>query len=475
MKYIYILFILLLFKSLQAQTQVCQDETITLQNQAFRGLLSWEVSSSENDWVAIYSGTATSYDHIFQTPGTFFVRGKIAENDCAPIFTDTLEIVVILLPVFPVILTNDTILIDETTVSINAEMIGSGGEFNIISGENGILEGDFNPFNRILTGELGERYLITYSHENNCGDRSDTVAIAFCSDSLRAIAGDDMLKKSGTQVVLNPSLQTPYDQGTWSIIDGNAGSFEMNTSAQQVFNGLSLGTYKLLWTVVNGCGTYYDTLTVSFSSCPSDSITFDLGNSIVTYGLIPGDFNNGEKCWFDRNLGAIKVAEAMNDQPSYGFYYQWGRLTDGHQLSNSPTVNTLSPTDVPGTNRYITISSTQPYDWRNPQNNSLWQAPNYINNPCPDGWRVPTRLEWENEGSTWSPQNRIGAFASPLKLPVTGLRNQTGGVSGTGTSGNYWTQTPATPSAFYFSFGQFSASIFGELRAVGMPVRCIKN
>jgi len=475
MKHIYLLFILFSFNFVFAQIQVCQDEIITLQSQTFRGELSWEVSDDGIEWVNIFTDTASSYNHTFTDSGTYFIRGKIIENDCEPIYTDTQEVVVNPLPDFPVILNNDTILLDETTISINAEMDGSGGEFNIISGENGILEGDFNPFNRMLTGELGERYLVTYSRENNCGVRSDTVAVAFCSDTLRAIAGNDLLKRPGTQVVLTPTLQTPYDQGSWSILEGSSGSFEFNTNAQHVFNGMSLGNYKLLWTVVNGCGTFYDTLSVSFSSCPSDSITFEVGNTTVTYGLISGDFNNGEKCWFDRNLGASKVAEAMNDQPSYGFYYQWGRLTDGHQVSNSPTVNTLSPSDVPGTNRYITISDTQPYDWRSPQNNNLWQAPANINNPCPDGWRVPTRQEWLNEASTWSAQNRIGAFTSPLKLPVTGLRNQTGSISGTGTSGNYWTQTPATPSAFYFSFGQFSASIFGEVRAVGMPVRCIKN
>jgi uncharacterized protein (TIGR02145 family) len=176
----------------------------------------------------------------------------------------------------------------------------------------------------------------------------------------------------------------------------------------------------------------------------------------------------------DRNLGAERVAESFNDNQSYGFYYQWGRLTDGHQISNSPSVTTLSPVDDPGTNRFIR-SNAQPYDWRSPQNNTLWQGPEFSNNPCPEGWRVPTRQEWIDESSTWSPQNRVGAFNSPLKMSSGGFRSQGASLASVGTSGNYWSSTPANPSSFYFTFGQFSIDTFGELRAVGLPIRCIKN
>jgi uncharacterized protein (TIGR02145 family) len=35
-----------------------------------------------------------------------------------------------------------------------------------------------------------------------------------------------------------------------------------------------------------------------------------------------------------------------------------------------------------------------PYDWRVPQNDNLWQGVDGTNNPCPEGWRIPTQTEW---------------------------------------------------------------------------------
>jgi hypothetical protein len=42
-----------------------------------------------------------------------------------------------------------------------------------------------------------------------------------------------------------------------------------------------------------------------------------------------GELTN--KVWMDRNLGAY-VAESATDYLAYASLYQWGRLSDGHQL-----------------------------------------------------------------------------------------------------------------------------------------------
>ncbi|MBE8190499.1 MAG: hypothetical protein HAW58_06600 [Candidatus Thioglobus sp.] len=49
------------------------------------------------------------------------------------------------------------------------------------------------------------------------------------------------------------------------------------------------------------------------------------------------------RVWMDRNLGASRVANSRNDSDAYGGYYQWGRLTDGHQLKTSPTNGFSAP------------------------------------------------------------------------------------------------------------------------------------
>ena len=43
--------------------------------------------------------------------------------------------------------------------------------------------------------------------------------------------------------------------------------------------------------------------------------------------------------WMDRNLGAVRVAQSMDDYQAYGWLYQWGRLADGHENRQSHNRN----------------------------------------------------------------------------------------------------------------------------------------
>ena len=181
------------------------------------------------------------------------------------------------------------------------------------------------------------------------------------------------------------------------------------------------------------------------------------------------------RIWMDRNLGASRVATNSNDSEAFGYLYQWGRGSDGHQNRNSSTTNVLSNSDQPGNASFILNPST-PYDWRSSQNNNLWQGVNGINNPCPAGFRIPTYDEWVEEIATWSSRDAKGAFSSPLKLTIGGQRsNDTGSLRFTDT-GYYWTstthilQTVARLSigANYYSIGSF-------YRSDGNSCRCIKD
>ncbi len=179
------------------------------------------------------------------------------------------------------------------------------------------------------------------------------------------------------------------------------------------------------------------------------------------------------KIWMDRNLGASQVATAANDINAYGYYYQWGRCTDGHQIITSLTSATLSGSDTPGP-YFILSDSFVPFDWRSPQNNNLWQGVNGTNNPCPSGYRIPTNQEWEDEINTWT----SGGFASVLKLPSAGYRTKSNGVLVQDNSGNYWSSTVAYMEySYYLSIVSTSANTTadGFSRADGLSVRCIKN
>ena len=181
------------------------------------------------------------------------------------------------------------------------------------------------------------------------------------------------------------------------------------------------------------------------------------------------------KIWMDRNLGATQVATSSTDAASYGDLYQWGRGTDGHQIRTSPTTTTLSTTDNPGNGNFILAPST-PFDWRSPQNDNLWQGVNGINNPCPSGYRLPTETELNAERLSWSANTSVGAFASPLKLPMAGYRFVSdGSLSGVGAVGTYWSSAVSSALAHYLGFSSSDANVSTTFRASGGSVRCLKD
>jgi uncharacterized protein (TIGR02145 family) len=181
------------------------------------------------------------------------------------------------------------------------------------------------------------------------------------------------------------------------------------------------------------------------------------------------------KIWMDRNLGATQVATSSTDANSYGYLYQWGRNTDGHQSRTSLTTPTLSSTDTPGHGSFI-LAPNNPYDWRSPQNDNLWQGVSGTNNPCPSGYRLPTEAEWNAERLSWSSNNAAGAFASPLKLPVAGYRdNSNGSLLLVGAFGLYWSSTVSSTNSCNLNFYSSNGRMDNLYRAYGLSVRCLKE
>lgn len=209
---------------------------------------------------------------------------------------------------------------------------------------------------------------------------------------------------------------------------------------------------------------------------PADAVAGDyfLWNGYV-YGVVEGA--NGT-LWLDRNLGAARVAQSATDPHSYGDLYQWGRPTDGHQQRTSKTTETQSSTDTPVSNEFVNILSFSgdPNDWRNPQNDDLWQGLAGTNNPAPTGWRLPTETELTAEKDSWSSANSAGAFASALKLPVAGYRrNSDGLLQEAGSGGLYWSSTINDTLARSLAITSSSVSMSDNNRAHGHSIRCIKD
>jgi uncharacterized protein (TIGR02145 family) len=79
---------------------------------------------------------------------------------------------------------------------------------------------------------------------------------------------------------------------------------------------------------------------------------------------------------------------------------------------------------------------------------------------------------------SWDSNNTAGAFASPLKLPLAGHRNQaTGALSSVGVYGYYWSSTfySVSSSSAYLIFLSSQAYFGGGFHAYSFSVRCIKD
>jgi uncharacterized protein (TIGR02145 family) len=235
-------------------------------------------------------------------------------------------------------------------------------------------------------------------------------------------------------------------------------------SCLYMFSGLN-------WISLGGVGASCPCFCDTSSTTPPSS--FPCGGTVIPIVEVINAVTG--KTWMDRNLGASQVADSSKHVASYGDLYQWGRCSDGHEKRTSTLSTTLSLTDTPGNSNFIGASVT-PFDWRSGQNNALWQGLNGINNPCPTGYRIPTTAEWNAERLSWSVNTSVGAFDSPLKLPMSGWRlSSSGGNGGNGSNGRYWTSTISTTNVNYLTFSPSAGSVSTLYRAYGFAVRCIKD
>ncbi len=97
------------------------------------------------------------------------------------------------------------------------------------------------------------------------------------------------------------------------------------------------------------------------------------------------------RIWMDRNLGA----QSSDDT---GAYYQWGRLTDCHEIATDakPGEKKLANTITPGHGRVISFGD-DPMDWTKDVDNIERWGVGGVNDPCPSGFHVPNQQEIETD------------------------------------------------------------------------------
>ncbi len=260
-------------------------------------------------------------------------------------------------------------------------------------------------------------------------------------------------------------------------LEAKIGAGRLNTNGSLIFNitgkplkaGIAFFTLNLGGKICKFSRIVKDSISYAPSSIYCDgspTIVNDITNPITG------------RTWMDRNLGASRAATSSTDSLAYGDLYQWGRATDRSQCRNSITTRSYSSVDQPQqTNGFILHSDpyTNNNDWRLPKNDNLWQGINGINNPCPIGYRLPTKNELELEKASWSQANSEGAFSSPLKLTNSGSRDAMGGNILSWGSGLYWTSSITGSEVWSLYIEKSFSGLYPTSRIIGGTVRCIKN
>ncbi|MCP3908968.1 MAG: hypothetical protein GY712_13240 [Oceanicoccus sp.] len=150
-------------------------------------------------------------------------------------------------------------------------------------------------------------------------------------------------------------------EGFWSVVSGEGGYFGDSTIPAAHFTGLTRTEYTLQWAIFTVCDTTFDDIIVSFSPCGLPFTDTRDENSYETIAI-------GDQCWMAENL-AYLPSVYPSDLGWYNipYYYVYG-----YQGTNVAAAK--------ATDNYQNYGVL--YNWYS----SL--------TACPNGWHLPSQVEW---------------------------------------------------------------------------------
>lgn len=224
---------------------------------------------------------------------------------------------------------------------------------------------------------------------------------------------------------------------------------------------------------------YYETI-INFS-CGDDITDID--------GNIYGTISLGDQCWMKHDLKVSHYANG-SEIPNITDNSAWANLEDNNTDKAYAIYNNND------NNQSDTYGAL--YTWAAAMNseNSSITVPSNIQGACPDGWHLPSDLEWseaidfmgggsvagkrmkEIGSAHWNGSNNGEDTYGFTALPIGTRRENTGAFESIGNTIYWWTTseedaTNAIKRQLYYMGDAIVAG--GSLKSSGQAIRCLKN